>query len=237
MGFIVLEGGAEFSGRMADPDRLAIMLAGGFDAQICILPTAAAPDDNHLRAGQNGVNWFKHLGATHVISLPLIDRPSADDPAIVGSLSQANLIYLLGGFPGHLAQTLMESRSWQTILSAYQAGAVIAGSSAGAMVLCEYYYDPISGQVMQGLKLIDGICVLPHHNTFGQKWVERLRSLLTNSILLGIDEETGLICRISEGIGRVLGKGQITIYRNDWIDKFGPEQELSLTRLGISKLP
>jgi len=210
-GFIVLAGGAEFSGRMADPDRLAIKLAGGPDARICILPTAAAPDENHGRAGQNGVNWFKHLGATQVISLPLIDSPSADDPAIVRALSQANLIYLLGGFPGHLAQTLMDSRSWQAILSAYQKGAVIAGSSAGAMVLCEYYYDPVSDRVMQGLKLIDGICVLPHHITFGQKWVERLRSLLPNIILLGIDEETGIIFRMSEGVGRVLGKGQITI--------------------------
>jgi hypothetical protein len=35
----------------------------------------------------------------------------------------------------------------------------------------------------------------------------------------------------------VLGKGQITIYHNDLMDKFGPEQEFSLALLNISKLP
>ena len=235
MGFIVLEGGAEFGGRMAVPDRLAIQLAGGPDALICILPTAAAPDDNHQRAGQNGVNWFKHLGATNVACLPLIDKTSANDPAIVDTLSQAGLVYLLGGFPRHLAQTLRESRSWQAILSAHQAGAVIAGSSAGAMVLCEYYYAPESSRVVEGLKLMDGVCVLPHHNTFGKTWVERASSLLPDIVLLGIDEETGVVCNKSEGIGRVLGKGQITIYHNDLTDKFEPEQEFSLALLNISR--
>jgi cyanophycinase len=237
MGFILLEGGAEFSDQMAVPDRLAIQLAGGPDASISILPTAAAPDNNHARAAQNGVNWFKHLGASNVSSLPLIDNTSANDPAIVEALSQTRLIYLLGGFPRHLAQTLRQSRSWQAILSAYQTGAVIAGSSAGAMVLCEYFYDPGSSRIMEGLKLIDGICVLPHHNTFGKNWAARLSELLPKIVLLGIDEETGVICRVSEGIGRVNGKGEITLYGNGKIDTIGPDQKFSLSLLNISNLP
>lgn len=36
---------------MSEPDLRAIELAGGFDAPIAILPTAAAPDNNHKRAG------------------------------------------------------------------------------------------------------------------------------------------------------------------------------------------
>ena len=237
MGFIVLEGGAEFGGRMADPDRLAIRLAGGPDARICIVPTAAAPDNNHRRAGQNGINWFKRLGASHVVTLPLIDTPSANDPAIVNSLSQADLIYLLGGFPRHLAQTLMDSRSWQAILQAHRKGAVIAGSSAGAMVLCEYYFDPESGRIKPGLKLMNGLCVLPHHETFGKNWKDPLRRLLPDFVLLGIDEQTGLVCDMSQGIGRVLGKGEITIYREASTERFGPEQEFDLALLKTAKLP
>jgi hypothetical protein len=41
MGFILLEGGAEFGGRMADPDRQAMMRAGGTDVPIRIVPAAA----------------------------------------------------------------------------------------------------------------------------------------------------------------------------------------------------
>ena len=66
MGFILLEGGAEFGGRMADPDRQAMRLAGGPDVPISIIPAAAAPDNNHRRAGRKGVDWFKGLGATNV---------------------------------------------------------------------------------------------------------------------------------------------------------------------------
>src|SRR5215210_4629899 len=97
-GYILLEGGAEFGGRMADPDRRAIELAGGPDARISIIPAAAAPDHNHERAGRNGVRWFESLGAKNVTALPLIDRASADSPAIVAALRESWLIYLLGGF-------------------------------------------------------------------------------------------------------------------------------------------
>ena len=45
MGYLLLEGGAEFGGRMREPDLKAIELAGGFDAPIRIIPTAAAPDN------------------------------------------------------------------------------------------------------------------------------------------------------------------------------------------------
>jgi len=234
MAIILLEGGAEFNGQMVIADRLAIQLAGGPDAAIAILPTAAAPDNNHQRAGQNGVNWFKDLGARNVSALPLIDSTSADDPAIDEALVLSRLIYLLGGFPRHLAKSLWGSRSWQAIMSAYQTGAVIAGSSAGAMVLCEYYYDPGSSRVMEGLKLIKGLCILPHHDTFGKDWAPRLSQLLPDSVLLGIDEETGLICDISAETGRVHGKGIITVYHDGLIDRIEPEQDFNLKLLNIS---
>ena len=83
MGYILLEGGAEFGGEMAVPDRRALELAGALDGLISIIPTAAAPDNNHQNAGQNGKRWFESLGASRVVLLPLIDRVSANDPAIV----------------------------------------------------------------------------------------------------------------------------------------------------------
>ena len=62
-GYIALEGGAEFGGQMALPDRRFIELAGGPDIPIVIIPTAAAPDNNRKRAGENGRRWFISLGA------------------------------------------------------------------------------------------------------------------------------------------------------------------------------
>jgi cyanophycinase len=213
MGFILLEGGAEFGGQMELPDGQAISLAGGPGVRISIIPAAAAPDKNHRRAGENGVRWFQRLGATRVTALPLIDRSSANDPVLADLLQNSKFIYLLGGFPHYLAMTLSGSRCEQAMRRAYRAGAVIGGSSAGAMVLCENYYDPANDQVAKGLGLIAGICVLPHHNTFGKNWAPRLLQLLPDTILVGIDEETGIIRNAAEKNWRMYGKGALTLYR------------------------
>ena len=227
-GYILLEGGAEFGGRMAEADRRAIELAGGVDVPIRIVPTAAAPDHNHARAGANGVRWFRGLGARDVVSLPLIDRASAERAEIAAELRAARLIYLLGGFTHHLGQTLQDSASWRAIAEAHAAGAVVAGSSAGAMVLCEHYYDPQGGRVVEGLGMVPRACVLPHHDTFGKGWVPRLAELLPVSLLLGIDERTGMLNDGSAGAWRVYGRGSVTIYRGGRPTAHRPGEEFAL---------
>jgi cyanophycinase len=227
-GHILLAGGAEFGGRMAEPDLRAIELAGGVDARISIIPTAAAPDHNHERAGRNGVLWFESLEARNVAALPLIDRASADSPAIVAALRESWLIYLLGGFPHYLGQTLLGSASWQAIVAAYHAGAVVAGSSAGAMVLCQHYYNPESSQVSEGLGMLPNACVLPHHNTFGKGWAARLATLLPGSVLLGIDERTAMLDDGDGGAWRVYGQGAVTLYRHDQATVYASGAEFEL---------
>ena len=211
MSTILLAGGAEFGGRMREPDLRAIELAGGFDAPIRLIPAAAAPDNNQVRAGNNGVRWFKSLGARDVDVIYAIDKTSAQDEALASSLRSAKLIYLPGGFPHHLAETLLNSPAWQAIMDAHRSGAVIAGSSAGAMVLCEHYYDPYESRLLPGLNLIPNSCVLPHHNTMGKKWAAQLMERLPNAVLIGIDEQTGMIN--NNGKWMVYGAGTVTLYR------------------------
>ena len=227
MGYLLLEGGAEFGGRMREPDLRAIELAGGFDAPIRIIPTAAAPDNNHQRAGNNGTRWFQSLGAKNVLSVPLIDKPSANDESIAKSLRSAKLIYMLGGFTGYLAETLEGSDAWDAVLETYQAGTVVAGSSAGAMVMCEFYYDPSKGQVVNGLNLVPNSLVLPHHNTFGKSWASRLLEISPGT-LIGIDEQTGMIDNGSSEIWSVLGRGAVTLYRNGQTEVYQTGNSLSL---------
>src|SRR5262249_22625190 len=164
--------------------RRAIELAGGPDARISVIPPAAAPDHNPPRAGENAGRWVCSPGATDVAAPPLIDRSSADDPAITKALRGSRVIYMLRRVPHRLGRTLQNSASWQAMRAAHQAGAVIAGSSAGAMVLCSHYYDPQGRKVREGLGLIEHSCVLPHHNTFGQGWAPRLAALLPQAILI-----------------------------------------------------
>jgi len=222
MGHILLAGGAEFGGHMSEPDRRAIELASGMDAPIRILPTAAAPDHNHVRAGNNGVRWFKSLGAKNVDVTYVIDKHSAADESIAEELRSARMIYLLGGFPRFTAETLAHSRAWQSMLEAFEDGAVLAGSSAGAMVLCEYYFDPQTGKLLKGLNLIPNACILPHHNHFGKGWAAQLRKQIPAATLIGIDEGTGAILEngssttlrsAQSGRWTVYGSGAVTLYR------------------------
>ena len=214
-GHLLLQGGAEFKGEMRRSDLKALELSGGADAAVVIVPAAAAPDNNHVRAGRDGERWFRALGAAHVSVPGLIDRPSANDAATAAQLRDSKLIYLLGGFPGHLARTLAGSAAWTAIETALDRGAVLAGSSAGAMVLCDHFYDPVERRVVAGLGLLPGACVLPHHDTFGRHWVARLRRSLPRHTLIGIDESTGAIGDLKRRKWSVYGGGAVTLYRPD----------------------
>jgi cyanophycinase len=227
MGYLLLEGGSEFGGRMRDPDLRALELAGGFDAPLRIIPAAAAPDRNHVRAGGNGVRWFENLGARDVASVPLIDKATANDEAVAKSLREAKLIYMLGGFMHYLGQTLKDSLAWQAVLEAFHNGAVIAGSSAGAMVMCEFYYNPDAGNVVEGLNLVPNSLVLPHHNRFGKGWAPRLLKQLPNVTLIGIDEQTGMINDGRDGSWTVHG-GVVTLYREGRVEIFKEGKTFSL---------
>ncbi|NOH01370.1 MAG: type 1 glutamine amidotransferase-like domain-containing protein [Chloroflexi bacterium] len=227
MGHLLLEGGAEFGGRMSEPDLRAIELAGGFDSPVCIIPTAAAPDNNHKRAGNNGVRWFQSLGARNVFTVDVIDSKSANDPALAASVRTSKLIYLLGGFPHHLGETLAGSLCWRAALDAYRAGAVIAGSSAGAMVLCEHYYDPYEKKLLRGLNLVPNACVLPHHNNFGKAWAEHLAQLLPDATLIGIDEYTGMLGG-ADNEWEVHGGGEVTLYRSGATVRYGRGERFSI---------
>lgn len=227
-GYILLEGGAEFGGQMAEPDRRAIDLAGGADARVSIIPTAAVPDDNHHRAGQSGVRWFKRLGAKQVTLLPLIDKASANQFTLAAALRRSRLIYLLGGFPYYLAQTLAGSLSWRAMREAYDSGAVIGGSSAGAMILCRHYYDPDSQKIAEGLNLVSRACVVPHHDTFGKGWAPFLVQTVKDDVIVGVDERTGLIDDGAEGEWTVLGKGSVTVYTGGETKTYHSGERLSL---------
>src|SRR5947209_17613122 len=78
-GHILLAGGAEFGGLMVKADLRAMMLAGGREVPISILPTAAVPGATHQSTRNHAVYWLRGLGGRNVTSLPLLDRTPAND--------------------------------------------------------------------------------------------------------------------------------------------------------------
>jgi cyanophycinase len=212
MGILLLEGGSEFQGKMEEPDRKALALAGGQNAKVVIIPTAAAPDNNSKRAGDTASEWFQTLGARNISVLPIIDKESANDPGLSAELDHANLIYILGGFTGYLDRTLKESPCLDALLHAYEKGAVIAGSSAGAMVLCERYFDPIVKEIKKGFGILKDVILIPHHDTFGRSWHSLYFDKIADIRCIGIDEQTGMMNQTDRHRWTVYGKGGVTLY-------------------------
>jgi len=123
---------------------------------------------------------------------------------------------------------LKGSPAWDAALEAYRSGAVIAGSSAGAMVLCGLYYDPSAGRVHEGLGLVPNSLVLPHHNTFGKSWAPKLTKQLPDVTLIGIDEGTGMIDDGENNSWTVYGRGSVTSYRKNQAETHQTGRRLSL---------
>ena len=220
MGILVLEGGSEFQGKMEEPDKRALALTGQQKAKLRIIPTAAVPENNSSGAGNNALKWFRTLGAKNIISLPIIDKQTANDSELSTELRRADFIFILGGSPGYLESTLRDSRALDALLDAYQAGAVVVGSSAGAMVLCEWYFDPAVKKVKKGFGIQNGVILIPHHNTIKSEWRSLYFDKVADVLWVGIDEQTGMINQLEHNRWTVYGQGGVTVYRRTGPDYY-----------------
>jgi len=215
-GRLVLCGGNEFR-RDCDPmDRALLEAAGGAQASLIILPTAAT-NENPYVAGENGIRHFSRLGA-RVDKAMITDRAAADNLELVVPVEQHNVVYLTGGDPIYLAETLRDSKLWDVVVAIHQRGGLIAGSSAGAMVLGEQLWR-FDGWI-PGLGLAPGLAVLPHHATLSARWnaLAMVASLPPHVALVGIDEATALL--LPEGC--VIGIGLVTVYTPAGLQAYEP---------------
>jgi cyanophycinase len=190
-GWIALHGGGEFQRGSEIGDRRMVVAAGGADARVIVVPTAAAREYPEI-AARHGVAWFKQIGARADAAM-VVDARSANDSAIVATIESATLIYLPGGDPVLLVETLRGSPAWHAIATAHERGVSIGGASAGAMALGVRTWNPHTGGLIDGLGLIP-IVTLPH---FGAETLDRARALRQQldraTRLFGIAERTSAI--------------------------------------------
>jgi len=179
-------------------------------AEVVVLPTAAAYE-HPLRAVETAVAWFAGFGAA-VRPAMVLSRRDAMDADIAKVIAGARFIYLSGGSPMHLRSVLKDTPVWESLVEAWNAGAVVAGSSAGAMVLGDPMVDPRGGALTLGLGLIPQLAVLPHYDTWSEEKAHRTVQLATGHIrIAAIDERTALIRRPG-GVWEAAGAGEVTVY-------------------------
>lgn len=223
-GPLALVGSGEYLPVMAEVEGLLIK---GRPSRYVQLPTAAAPE------GEQSLKHWLDLGAAQaerlgVTQIPVVvrDRDEADSAELADLVHGAGLIYLSGGSPMYLAQTLRGTRVWEAIVAAWQEGAALAGCSAGAMALTGWV--PSMRRALQrgtdpGLGVLPGLRVLPHFDKM-LGWVPDLltRALLrapAGTMVLGIDEDTAMVDLTGEGQSwQVYGRQKV------WVLTDGPRQ-------------
>jgi cyanophycinase len=196
-GPIALVGSGEYLPVMAGVEA---MLLAGRPRRYVQLPTAAAPE------GERSLRRWLDLGAAQaerlgVEQVPVVvrDRSEADASELAALVGGAGLVYLSGGSPTYLAQTLRGTRVWEAILAAWRAGSALAGCSAGAIALTGWVPSmrALHREPDPGLGVLPHLRVLPHFDKM-LGWVPDLLTtaalhLPAGTTVLGIDEDTALV--------------------------------------------
>ena len=207
-GPLALVGGGEWTAGCEDIDAGLLAAAGG--AEVLVLPTAAAyvhPE----KAVATAMAWFEGLGG-RARGLMVLTRSDAEDEAFAAQVRQARFLYLGGGSPMHLRSVLKASAVWEAILGAWRSGAVVAGSSAGAMVLTDPMVDPRGGALTVGLGMVEQLAVIPHFGHENAEKVHRSIALAAPGLpVVGVPERTALI-RDPEGGWRQAGEGAVQVF-------------------------
>ena len=172
-----------------------------------------------------GAAHFTALGA-EVEPVLVRDRFDADDDAHAQAIGEADLVYLSGGKPGHLTESLLGTRVGDAIVAAHERGAALAGCSAGAMILAGRHFDfrirrmlfPLRWQ--DSLALVPKATVIPHYDAWPEAAVGAAFVLQSprDLVTLGIDEDTAAVGR--DGSWQVQGAGRVTVWRGRHRERF-----------------
>ncbi len=215
-GTLMLIGGAEDKFEQKFLLKWFFESSGGRKARIVVLPSASESEES----GAIYLQVFTDFGARSVEIIPLFKRDDADLSDVTRELVKATGIFMTGGDQSKIAHILHGTASLRAIKGAYERGATIGGTSAGAAVMS----DPMiasgiggslarSGMVKlgEGLGLTQSLLIDQH---FHQR--NRLGRLLTavlsypDMLGIGVDEDTAAVIRHNDHLS-VIGRGTVTI--------------------------
>ena len=216
-GPVALVGAGEFTPAMASVDRGLLASTGVARPRVVVIPTASWPDGEATfrRWGAMGEAHFAALGA-EVEQVLVRNRSDADDPACAQAAGEADLIYFSGGKQEHLLDALDGSALWAAVHRAHGRGAVLAGCSAGAMVLGSHQVE-IRRKIRRpvhwvpALGVVPSVAVLPHYDRFPETFAALFAiGAPRGTLVLGIDEDTAAIGR--DGSFTVEGRSGVTVW-------------------------
>jgi len=218
-GSLVIVGGA-----MKSPEIFNefLMLAGGEDALIILVPTAIA-DTVSLEMQKRQLEYLQSLGAKNVVVLHTKDRNKANQLSFYQPVLNATGVWFTGGRQWRIADSYLGTKTEEAFHQLFERGGVIGGSSAGATIQGSYLArgDTKTNTIMMG-DHEDGFGFMPN-TAIDQHLLKRNRQFDLIEIIeskpellgIGIDENTAIIVKGHQF--SVMGAGYVAIYDSNLI--------------------
>jgi cyanophycinase len=217
LGRLIAIGGNEDKAQELVVLKRVIQEIGKSDYKVSVITTAS---ENPEQKGKEYHKVFATLGASLIEILNIKKRSQANDKKMAQSLEDVDLIFLAGGDQLRLTTIMGGSKVLEGIQNRLEAGALIAGTSAGAAVFSDtMIYEGKSeeglfkGSVLttSGFGFVKKIIFDTHFMARGR--IGRLIQIITTNptcIGVGIGEDSAVVLK-GDGIAEVVGTGQVII--------------------------
>ena len=169
---------------------------------------------------------FEKLGVEHK-SINALNVEDFNSPKTIAEIEKANFIYFSGGNPNHLYETLSNSLALEKLLAIHNNGGILAGCSAGAMIMGEKMNKG------KGFGFFKNSMVLPHWNEVLYKAILTSSKQIHKSKykILGLEMNTYLVLN-GEKL-EIIGDQQIHIMHKKEEQSFENGDVLELSVLDL----
>jgi cyanophycinase len=209
-------GGGELSEAEDVLQEFTDLLKDKSEARITVMTVAT---DSPEEAGKKYDSLFRNLGIRHVSLLDVSDRNDSFKERNLKKIRQADALFFTGGDQLHVTSLMGGSPLNDLIHEKIEKGFIVAGSSAGAMMMSDSMIvsgrndiAPKNGgvEIAPGMNLLDGTIIDTHFSQRGRHG--RLITAIAHFpqlLGIGLDERTA-ICK-SNGEFKVIGAGVVTV--------------------------
>lgn len=151
----ILHGG--FAKEKSDEDNSLfyseILKNSSSNPKILLVPFAK-DEDRIIPATQKVSREFQNVANGKVLTVDIATKNT-----FIDQLKNSEIIYFHGGTSTNLLNALTPFGD----ISEYLQEKIVAGESAGANILCTYFYSPHADKVLEGLKILP-IRLIPHYD-------------------------------------------------------------------------
>jgi len=192
---------------------------------------------------------FKYISAQikkhspHLVKNFNFSKHDVRDKKWTDSLAGAKLIYILGGDQSRFMKSVLGTPVYTAIHQAYQNGATIAGTSAGAAVMSKYmitgsqlldtvYKETFNKLLDQNVEFAEGLGLL-QHTIIDQHFLRRSRY---NRLISALASHPDMVCvGIDEGTAIIVHGNKAMVAGDSQVIRFASPKNLQKTSNGLFK--